>query len=127
MSVWFKTPYSDGYRIIELWVDTPAQNALGLSIFSPDQAAGAWWQENPVGRGTYNKTQPEHALTWKAGYAKAGVWYARLQNFTNLPVSYRLIGNLSQTDAKRCHGYWETINGTPIFWVDCGHYTIVPP
>lgn len=127
-SIWFKTDYSDGSRNIELWVDSPIQDALGLSIFSPDQM-DAWWSARPVGRGTFNKGQPQHVLTWVASYAEAGVWYALLQNYTNSPVSYRLAGNISAADRKKCVGYWETLplSGERIFWVDCGHYQVIPP
>jgi hypothetical protein len=118
-SVWYKTPNSDGYRVIDLWLDTTAPNALGLSLFSPDQADGLSVNTKPIGRGSFNKGEPSHALTWIAGYAKAGVWYALVQNFSNAPVSYSLGGNLSSTDAKLCHGYWETLRGQPIYWVDC--------
>ncbi len=126
-SGWYKTPNSDGYRNIELWIDSPTQNALSLSLFSPDQQIGAWADWKPVGRGSFNKGEPEHALTWIAGYARSGVWYALVQNHTNAPVSYRLTGNLSTLDAKSCHGYWEPNRyGQMIYWVDCGHYTTVP-
>jgi len=126
-SIWFKTNYSDGYRVIDLSVDSLAKDALGLSIFSPDQM-DTWWNSKPVGRGTYNKGQPEHALTWVATYAKAGVWYLLLQNYATSPVSYRLNGNISATDTKKCVGYWETLpNGEYVYWVDCGHYTVIPP
>ncbi len=118
-SVWYKTPYSDGYRVLDLWLDTTAQNALGLSLFSPDQTDGLSPNTKPIGRGSFNKGEPSHALTWKAGYAKAGVWYALVQNFSNSPVSYSLGGNLSSTDTKLCHGYWETLRGQLIYWVDC--------
>lgn len=125
-NVWYKTPYSDGYRIIELQVDSPTQNALGLSIFSPEQTDGLWLNTKPVGRGMFNKGQPQHALTWIAGYAKPGVWYALLQNFSDSPVPYRLTGNISPAAVKHCHGYWEGIHGQYVYWVDCGHYTTVP-
>lgn len=118
-SIWFKTDNSAGYREIELWLDTPAQNALGLSIFSPDQA-DSWWYSKPVGRGSYNPGTPGHALTWKAAYAEGGIWYALLQNYTDLPIPYRLTGNITSTATKSCHGYWEYLpNGTYIYWVDC--------
>ena len=126
-SVWYKTPYSDGYRNIELWVDSPAQNALGLALFSPDQQVGAWTDWKPVGRGTFNARQPEHVLAWIAGYARSGVWFALIQNYTNAPVSYRLAGNLSSADVKKCHSYWEYLpSGAHVYWTDCGHYTQVP-
>ncbi|HEX7592780.1 MAG TPA: hypothetical protein VF429_01285 [Anaerolineae bacterium] len=118
-SVWFKTNDSASYRDIELWIDSPASNALDLSIFSPDQTGGLGVNSKPVGRGSFNKGEPQHALTWKAGYAKGGIWYALVQNFSNAPVSYKLDGNLSSTDAKFCHGYWETLRGQLIYWVDC--------
>ena len=124
-SIWFKTDYSDGYRAIELWVDSPVQDALDLSIFSPDQA-DTWWKDKPVGRGTYNKAQPQHMLTWVSTYAQAGVWYLFLQNHTSSPVPYRLTSNISAVDAKKCHGYWEPLGGQSVYWIDCGHYTEVP-
>jgi hypothetical protein len=117
-SIWFKTEDSPGYREIELWVDTPSQGALGLSILSPDQM-DTWWNVKPVGRGSYNPGLPSHALTWTAAYAKAGVWYALLQNNTDVPVSYRLDGNITSTATKLCHGYWESLNGATIYWIDC--------
>lgn len=127
-SVWFKTNYSDGYRAIELWVDSPVQDALDLSVFSPDQA-DTWWNSKPVGRGTYNKGQPQHALTWVSTYAEAGVWYALLQNHTSLPVPFQLTGNISATNTKKCVGYWEASQtaNEMIYWVDCGHYQQIPP
>lgn len=127
-SIWFKTDYSDGNRNIELWVDSTVQNALGLSILSPDQA-NSWWNAKPVGRGTFNKGQPEHVLTWVSGYAAPGVWYALLQNYTNSPVTYRLTGNISSAGVKKCVGYWENLalTGERVFWVDCGHYQQIPP
>lgn len=118
-SVWYRTPNSDGYRDIELWIDSPAQNALSLSLFSPDQQIGSWADWKPVGRGTFNKGQPEHALTWIAAYARSGVWYALVQNFSAAPVSYKLDGNVSSTDTKTCHGYWENLRGAMIYWIDC--------
>lgn len=125
--VWYKTPNSDGYRDIALSVDSPTQNALGLALFSPDQQIGSWGDWKPVGRGTFNSGQPEHVLTWIAGYARSGVWYALVQNHSNATVSYRLTGNLSTLDAKSCHGYWEVNRyGQMIYWIDCGHYTTVP-
>jgi hypothetical protein len=118
-SIWFKTDNSDSYREIELWLDTPAQNGLGLSIFSPDQA-NSWWNSRPVGRGSYNPGMPGHALTWKVAYAEGGIWYALLQNYTDSPVPYRLSGNFTSTATKSCHGYWEYLpNGAYIYWVDC--------
>jgi hypothetical protein len=126
-SIWYKTPDSDGYRDIELWIDSPAQHALGLSLFSPDQQVGPWAIWKPVGRGTFNPGEPQHALTWVAAYARSGVWYALVQNYTNAPVSYQLAGNLSSADVRKCHGYWEPFpNGTMVYWIDCGHYTTVP-
>ncbi len=118
-SVWYKTPDSDGYRDITLWIDSPAQNAMGLSLFSPDQQVGPWSTWKPVGRGTFNKGQPEHVLTWIAAYARSGVWYALVQNFSATAVSYELGGNLSSTDTKLCHGYWENLRGSMIYWIDC--------
>ena len=117
-SIWFRTEDSPGYREIELWVDTPSQGALGLSILSPDQL-DSWWNTKPVGRGSYNPGLPAHALTWTAAYAEPGVWYALLQNNTDVPVSYRLGGNITSTSTKICHGYWEPLNGTVIYWIDC--------
>lgn len=117
-SIWFKTDDSDGYREIQLWVDTPSQGALALSILSPDQL-DSWWNVKPVGRGSYNPGLPAHALTWTAAYAKPGVWYALLQNNTDAPVPYRLGGNITSTATKLCHGYWETLRGTAIYWIDC--------
>ncbi len=128
-SMWYKTPDSDGYRDIELWIDSPTQNAIGLSLFSPDQQVGPWSTWKPVGRGTFNKGQPEHVLTWIAAYARGGIWYALVQNYTNMRVSYRFAGNLSAADAKKCIGYWENLalTGQRVFWVDCGHYQTIPP
>jgi hypothetical protein len=117
-SIWFKTDDSTSYREIELWVDTPNQGALGLSILSPDQM-DSWWNAKPVGRGSYNPGLPAHALTWTAAYAKSGVWYALLQNNTDAAVAYRLGGNITSTGTKSCHGYWETLNGASVYWIDC--------
>jgi hypothetical protein len=117
-SIWFKTDDSTGYREIELWVDTPSQGALGLSILSPDQM-DSWWNAKPIGRGSYNPGEPGHALTWKAAYARDGIWYALLQNNSDAAVSYRVYANTAFTATKSCHGYWETLNGGPIYWIDC--------
>ena len=117
-SIWFKTDDSTGYREIELWVDTPSQGALGLSILSPDQM-DSWWNAKPIGRGSNNPGEPGHALTWIAAYARDGIWYAILQNNSDAAVSYRLYGNFASTATKSCHGYWETLNGGPIYWIDC--------
>ena len=75
-SIWYKTPDSSSYREIEVWIDSPVQNALDLSLYSPDQQIGTWADWKPVGRGSFNKGQPEHALTWVAAYARSGIWYA---------------------------------------------------
>jgi hypothetical protein len=117
-SIWFKTDDSAGYREIDLWVDTPSQGALGLSILSPDQM-DSWWNAKPVGRGSYNPGLPTHALTWTSAYAKGGAWYLMLQNNSDAAVPYRLGGNTASTGTKSCHGYWETLNGAPFYWIDC--------
>ena len=117
-SIWFKTDDSTSYREIELWVDTPNQGALGLSILSPDQM-DSWWNAKPIGRGSYNPGQPAHALTWTAAYARNGVWYALLQNNADAAVPYRLGGSIASTATRACHGYWETLNGGPVYWIDC--------
>ncbi|MDE3087877.1 MAG: hypothetical protein KGJ80_00640 [Chloroflexota bacterium] len=50
-NIWFKTDNSDGYRIIELWVDSNAPNGIGLSVFSPDQYLdGLGVNSKPIGR-----------------------------------------------------------------------------
>lgn len=124
-SIWFKTDYSDSFRVIELWVDTPTLNALTLEIYSPEQIDG-WTEVNPVGRGTYNSGEPGHAMTWKAGYARAGTWYARLVNNSPSAAPYFLGGNINSTATRNCVGYWESIKGHPVYWVDCGHYQKIP-
>lgn len=124
-SIWFKTDYGDSFRVIELWVDTPTQNALTLAIYAPDQMDG-WTDANAVGRGTHNSGEPGHAMTWKADYAKAGIWYARLTNNSSSPAPYLLGGNVNTAQIRKCQGYWEGIKGHPVYWIDCGHYTKIP-
>ncbi|MDE3087878.1 MAG: hypothetical protein KGJ80_00645 [Chloroflexota bacterium] len=59
-------------------------------------------------------------MTYRAGYAKGGIWYALVTNFTAAPISFNLGGNVNSTDTKKCHGYWEYLpSGQYIYWVDC--------
>ncbi len=118
-SVWYKTSDSLGYRLIELSIEASPANAIGLSMFSPDQREGLSADTKPIGRGSSNKYDPPNVLHWKAGYARSGVWYALVINYSAAPVSYRLIYNQADQTQKNCTGYWEYIGKDYVYWIDC--------
>jgi hypothetical protein len=125
-NLWFKASDSTGFSILEVWVDTPTQNALGLALYSPEQTKGPWSDWKPIGRGSFNKATANHVLIWKAAYARAGIWYAQLSNLTSSPVFYKIGSNQTNRDPKECFSYWEDLT-TPwdgvthrVYWTDCG-------
>ena len=126
-SVWYKTS-SQFYRNIDLNLETNVQgiqDKLGMSVYSPDQL-GELYLNKPVGRGTPFKANSSFQLNWKSDYAKAGVWNIQIINYTSTPLSYKFSISESDTPQKNCWGYWESVSGTMVWWIDCGHYTTVP-
>ena len=121
-SIWYKTDYSDSFRLLEYWLETNLPDVASVAVYSPDQTEGLSAATKPIGRGTRNKNDPDNVIRWKAGYAKPGVWYVYLSNNTDQPVSYKLNHNQENVQAKNCISYWETINGTLVYWTDCGRY-----
>lgn len=122
--LWYKTPYSEGFRILEFWLETAVPNTISMAFYSPDQTPGLSTATKPIGRGTHSNGDPDTILRWKAGYAKPGVWYILLTNNTNQPASFKLNSNMQNTAVKKCISYWETLpTGEYVYWTDCGFYT----
>jgi hypothetical protein len=123
-SVWYKTPYSENFRVLEFWLETNLPDVASFSIYSPDQTDGLSAATKPVGRGTHSKSDPDNVIRWKASYAKPGVWYIYLFNKTDKPISFKLNNNQQTTPVKKCISYWEYLpTGEYVLWTDCGFYT----
>ncbi|MBI5035541.1 MAG: hypothetical protein HZB51_33875 [Chloroflexi bacterium] len=121
-SIWFKTDYSNNYRLLDYWLETNRADALSFAVYSPQQSDGLGADTKPVGRGTRSKNDPDTIIRWKADYAWPGVWYLLLTNHTDEPVSYKLNHNQEAVPTKACISYWEPLNGSMFLWTDCGRY-----
>jgi hypothetical protein len=105
VTVWYKV--SDTRMALDVWVDANRQEGLELAVFAPEQKE--WWNSTPVGRGSFNPSQPEHDLFWTGHTRAYGSWNIRLTNINNIPVSYSLNyfrKAISQANyCAVCHGY----------------------
>lgn len=122
-SIWFKTDYSDNFRLLEYWLETNRPDVASLAIYAPQQSDGLSAATRPVGRGTHSKNDPDNLIRWKAGYAWPGVWYVLLTNNTDQPISFKLNHNQETVPVKNCISYWETVQGVLTYWTDCGLHT----
>jgi hypothetical protein len=104
-TVWYKV--SDTRMALDVWVDANRQGGLALAVFAPEQTE--WWNSTPVGRGSFNASQPEHDLFWTGHTRAYGSWNIRLTNHNDFPVSYSLNyfrKAISQANyCASCHGY----------------------
>ncbi len=104
-TVWYKV--SDTRMALDVWVDTNRQGGLALAVFAPEQKE--WWNSTPVGRGSFNPSQPEHDLFWTGHTRAFGSWNIRLTNNNDYAVSYSLNyfrKAVSQANyCAVCHGY----------------------
>lgn len=121
-SVWYKTSYSDSFRLLEYWLETNLPDVAEFAVYSPDQKDGLSAATRPVGRGTHSKNDLENIIRWKAGYALPGIWYVYLTNRTDNPISFKLNHNQENVQTKTCISYWEPLGGVMILWTDCGRY-----
>ncbi len=123
-SLWFKAGQEASYPIRgSIWIDAPVdengRRGLSLAIYAPEQINGLNAATTPKGRGSYEKTQPSHALFWKGGSPKAGVWYAYLANNNSFLVDYKIGTTFNVTDPKSCFQYWEYIGPVYTLWTEC--------
>ena len=118
-SVWYKTTYSDNFRMLEYWLEMNRPDVAGFAVYAPQQSDGLSAATKPIGRGTHNKNDPDNVLRWKAGYAWPGIWYVLLTNNTDQPISYKLNQNQAVVPTKTCFSYWEVIIDQPAYWTEC--------
>ena len=121
-SVWYKTAYSDNFRMLEYWLETNLPDVASFAVYAPQQSEDLSPATKPVGRGTHNKKDPDNIIRWVAGYAWPGTWYLLLTNNSDQPVSYKLNHNQETVPTKTCISYWEPLNGVMVLWTDCGRY-----
>ena len=110
-SVWYRVGTDGAQMSVFLDLD-PASN-VAMSIYAPGQL------DRPIGKGTPNG-QDLSRLIWSGGHWSAqGDWYAQVINYNPMAVQYRLMSSARDTRNKSCHGYWEKINGAPVYWTIC--------
>lgn len=117
---WYKIDNGKNFYL-DVWLDANGQSGITFAMYSPEQTNGLAVDTIPKGRGGPAKNQP-HDLLWKGSFA-TGVWYALVRNYNPTPIQYKLGIQQSTTD-RNCVGFWEFVDGGPIWWVDCGHYGI---
>ncbi len=104
-TVWYKV--TDSRMALDVWVDANRQGGLSLAVFAPEQTD--LYGSTPVGRGSFNVSQPEHDLFWTGHTRAFGSWYIRLTNNNNSAISYNLNylrKAISQANyCAACHGY----------------------
>ncbi len=84
-SVWYKM--DDGHSLqVQIWVFANGQTGLLLDVYAPEQKD--LYGSKPIGRGSLNKNYPGADLFYSGRSSAYGIWYAKLTNTTNAPVSY---------------------------------------
>lgn len=121
-SVWYKIGESIGAQALDVWLDANGKQGIAFAVYGPNQM-NPFTPDRPVGRGTFNKTMPEHDLHWSGQYLIPGAWYAIVSNYTGDALPYRLGSDQQAKGERNCIGYWETLStGQYVYWVDCGMY-----
>ena len=117
-SMWYKI--NDGHGLqVEFWLFDNGQQGLSFDVYAPDQRD---LSGKPIGRGSFNKSQANvGADLFYSGRSQAyGIWYVRVNNNTNVPISYSMKYTLTtptlSNSCDDCHkliGYdWSACNGT---------------
>ncbi len=119
-SAWYRFSYSNNPRQLEVWVSAHGQGGMAMSIFSPIQERGLSADSKPIGRGAFNKFEPQYDLRWTGDSNEGGTWHAYVTNNNNFPIEYRVGYIQSEYGRAGCNTIWiTTYKAGPAFWTKC--------
>ncbi len=117
-TLWYRMPYSSDPLRLDVWLDAYGRTGLTLAIYSPDKEKDLW-NEKPIGRGAYNKSEPLHDLWWTGESIVVGTWYSQVTNNNSFSVDHK-VGYKRRGFSRSCVQYWEVLpTGLPAFWTLC--------
>ncbi len=124
-SVWYRIGEGVNSQRLDVWLDSRSKDAVSFAVYSPDQM-NAWTPAIPAkGRGSPNRADPSHDLSWSGHAPAGGTWYVVVSNNTSVAASYRVGYNKVSTAGRKCTSYWETVclpwDGKcyPTYWTAC--------
>jgi hypothetical protein len=86
--VWYKIPYHTGNQL-EIYLKTLSPG-MGFDVFTPAQIKAWPTLDQPIGRGTVNKNEPEFALSWEGHLLNSDYYSILARNATSTLVPYQL-------------------------------------
>lgn len=110
-NIWFRIGEEALDRVhLDVWLDANGKGGIGFAVYSPEQFGQLSQTTPPKGRGTANKSDKTHDLSWSGQAPAGGTWYVLVTNSNSTPLSYKVGYNRVVTGPKDCSGpYWEYI------------------
>ncbi len=121
--LWFSIGEDSLNRVhLDVWLDAHGQGGIGFAVYSPDQMGQISEGVVPKGRGTVNRNDRTHDLTWTGQAPAGGTWYVLVTNSNPIAVPYKLGYNRVVTGPRQgCSGPYEEFLGGGV-----GHEVIWP-
>jgi hypothetical protein len=113
-NLWFRIGEEDLDRVhLDVWLDAYGKNGINFAVYSPEQSGDLSPATPAKGRGTVNRTDKSHDLTWSGQAPAGGAWYVLVSNANPTPLQYKVGFNRVVTGPRNgCSGaYWEWIGG----------------
>lgn len=117
-NIWYEIGSGVNPQRFEVWLDAKGQSGIGFSVFAPDQM-GDWSPATPPkGRGSPNRSDLSHDLSWIGQAPIGGTWFVVVTNSSSGPISYQLTYTRVEMLRRDCGGaYWEYFpNGAYVQW-----------
>ncbi|MBI3914890.1 MAG: LysM peptidoglycan-binding domain-containing protein [Chloroflexi bacterium] len=116
--LWYRLPYGEEPRKLHVWLDTGGKGGVTFEVYSPDSANNLS-NAQVTGRGTYNRFEPTHDLTWSGESIIPGIWYVKVISHNDVPTEHSL-GYTQAAYSRTCHSYWESLpTGQYVYWTAC--------
>lgn len=112
-NIWYRIGEEGLNRVhLDVWLDAYGKGGIGFAVYSPEQAGDLSPATAAKGRGTVNRSDKTHDLSWSGQAPAGGAWYVLVTNSNSAPLPYKVGYNRVVTGPRDCSGpYWEWIGG----------------
>lgn len=116
-SLWYRLGEDTISRVhLDVWLDANGKGGIGFAVYSPEQMNDISNSTVAKGRGTANRNNLTHDLSWSGQAPAGGTWYVLVTNSNATPFSYKLGYNRVVTGPRQgCSGPYVEYLGA---WVN---------
>ncbi len=115
--VWYRLGEDTISRLhLDVWLDVYGKTGIGFAVYSPEQMGDLSGAAVPKGRGTVNRNDLTHDLSWSGQAPAGGTWYVLVTNSNSNSLQYKLGYNRVVTGPREgCGGSYAEHLGA---WVN---------